>query len=198
MYLDSVIWQPGHIYRGRMVWKSQGDTKITVTSFGPVYGRSQEISNTSLSSKHSSQLWEARAKSKKIGQEMDENLVPESWRLSQKAWRYGYAALFCSPRTWDTQAERSSHVWGQLSLHGEFQTHQCCTQPRVPCRLAWVWWESFAICAIYTYKDEDAQRLLEMEGVWTLERKSWCSFTLYVGFRDLSFTFRTGHKSYSW
>lgn len=82
-----------------MVWKSQGDTKITVTSFGPVYERSQEISNTSLSSEHSSQLWEARAKSKKKGQEMDENLVPESWRLSQKAWRYGYATLFCSPRT---------------------------------------------------------------------------------------------------
>lgn len=57
---------------------------MAVTSFGPVYGRNQEMTAT-LSSEHSSQLREARAKSKRIGQEMDENIVPKSWRFSQKA-----------------------------------------------------------------------------------------------------------------
>ena len=57
---------------------------MAVTSFVPVYGRNQEMTAT-LSSEHSSQLREARAKSKRIGQEMDENIVPKSWRSSQKA-----------------------------------------------------------------------------------------------------------------
>lgn len=50
------------------------------------------------------------------------------------------------------------------------------------------------LCNLHLQRWRCLETLLEMEGMWTLERESWCSFTLYVGFGDPSFTFRAGNK----